>query len=66
MNIDCDRLRRDLTDDRWAAAFAGMPEMLMDAWDIEKLSDEKLLKLAKREHVDLRKYEIRERGGRRR
>ena len=56
-DIDFDRLREDLADDRYAAAFAGVPEMMMEAWDIEALSDEELLELARRERVDLRKYE---------
>ena len=35
----------------------GVPEMVTEAWDIEALSDEELLELARRERVDLRKYE---------
>ena len=58
MNIDFDRLRKDLADDRYAAAFAGMPEFAMEAWEIEALSEEKLIELARREHIDLRKYAL--------
>lgn len=58
MNIDFERLRKDLADDRRAAAFAGMPEIIMEAWDIESLSEGELPELAQREHVDLRKYEL--------
>lgn len=47
MNIDIDKLRKDLTDDRYAASFAGVPEMIMDAWEIESLSDEEILELAR-------------------
>ena len=57
MNIDLDKLRKDLADDRYAATFAGIPEMIMEAWEIESLSDEELLDLACREHINLRKYE---------
>ena len=57
MNIDYDELRKDLTDDRYAASFAGIPEMIMEAWEIESLSDEEILDLARREHINLRKYE---------
>jgi len=56
-NIDFDRLRKDLMDDRRAAAAAGMPEFLMEAWEIEALSESKLLELARQERVNLRKYE---------
>ncbi len=59
MDIDFDRLRRDLSDDRYAASFAGMPGMIMEAWEIESLSEAALLDLARREHIDLRKYELR-------
>lgn len=57
MNIDFDRLRKDLADDRYAASFAGMSEMIMEAWEIESLSDEKLLELTRRDRINLRKYE---------
>ncbi len=57
MNIDYDKLRKDLMDDRYAAAFAVTPEFLMEAWEIESLSEEELLNLARREHINLRKYE---------
>ena len=57
MNIDFDKLRKDLADDRYAASFAGIPEMIMEAWEIESLSDEEVLDLAHREQINLRKYE---------
>ena len=30
----------------------------MEAWEIEALSDEKLLELARREHINLQKYKL--------
>ena len=36
---------------------AGIPKMIMAAWEIESLSDEEILELACREHINLRKYE---------
>ena len=57
MDINFKKLRKDLADDRYAAAFAGMPDLLMEAWEIEAMSEKKLLELAKREHIDLKKYE---------
>ena len=56
MNINIDKLRKDLADDRYAASFAGIPEMIMEAWEIESLSDEEILELARRDHINLRKY----------
>ena len=55
-NINLNKLWKDLMDDRYAAAFAGIPEIMMEAWEIEALSDEKLLELARREHINLQKY----------
>lgn len=57
MNIDIDKLRKDLADDRYAASFAGTPEIIMEAWEIESFSDEEILELARREHINLRKFE---------
>ena len=56
--IDFERLRRDLADDRYAGAFAGMPAMMTEAWEIEDASERELLELANREGVDLDDYEI--------
>ena len=57
MNIDFEKLRKDLADDRYAASFAGIPEIIMEAWETESLSDEEILELARGEHINLRKYE---------
>ena len=57
MNIDFNKLRKDLEDDMYAASFAGIPEMIMEAWEIESLSDKELLDMARKEHINLRKYE---------
>ena len=56
--IDFDRLRRDLADDRYAGAFAGMPAMIIGAWEVESASEEELLELADREGIDLDRYEL--------
>ena len=56
--IDFERLRRDLAEDRYAGAFAGMPAMIMEAWDIESASESELLDMARREGIDLEKYEL--------
>lgn len=55
--IDFERLRRDLTDDRYAGAFAGVPAMIMGAWNIESASESELLDMAQREGIDLKKYD---------
>lgn len=57
MKIDINRLRRDMADENYAGAFAGMPAMIMEAWDIERASDEEVIRKAEREGIDLSKYE---------
>ena len=56
--IDFERLRRDLADDRYAGAFAGMPAMMMEAWEIEDASERDLLDMARSEGIDLEEYEL--------
>lgn len=56
--IDLERLRRDLAEDRYAGAFAGMPAMITEAWDIEDASERELLELARREGIDPEDYEL--------
>lgn len=56
--IDSERLRRDLAEDRYSGAFAGMPAILMEAWEIEDASERELLELACREGIDPEDYEL--------
>ncbi len=57
--IDMDALRRDLQGEELAAFFGGgFGGALMEAIDIGKASDEQLLRIAKRQGIDLRKYEV--------
>ena len=56
--IDFERLRQDLAEDRYAGAFAGMPAMLMEAWEIEDASEDELLNMAEAEGIDLSEYEL--------
>ena len=57
MRIDIERLRRDLKDDSYAGAFSGMPAMLIEAWDIDRMSDEQVIREAKKRGIDLSKYQ---------
>ena len=54
--IDIDRLRDDLKDDYGSAMFSGFPMAVMDLARIDRLSDQELVELAKKNGVDLRKY----------
>lgn len=56
--IDFARLRRDLAEDRYAGSFAGLPAMIMEAWEIEDASEDELLNMAEAGGVDLSEYEL--------
>lgn len=56
-NIDCEKLRRDLTDECMAAFICGgIGPALLDSLDIEKASDEELLRIAGRYGFRMDKY----------
>ena len=54
--IDVDELRRDMEEDFAAAMCCGFPMAIMDLADVERLSDQELVKLAQENGVDLRAY----------
>lgn len=56
--IDYEKLRKDLSEDSYAAAFSGFGAFFLDAVDVEKASDEELLEIAKRRGVSLNKFII--------
>jgi len=56
--IDFERLRRDLAEGRYAGSFAGMPAMIIEAWEIEDASEEELLNMAETDGIDLSEYEL--------
>ena len=56
--IDFERLRRDLAEDRYAGSFAGMPALIIEAWEIEDASEEELLNMAETDGIDLSEYEL--------
>ncbi|MBQ2058444.1 MAG: hypothetical protein II488_01585 [Firmicutes bacterium] len=58
ITIDIDRLRKDLASDSYAGGVSGMPAMLVEAWDIERASNEKLVELARKKGIDLEDYEV--------
>ena len=57
MDYDVERLRKDLADDSYAGAFAGMPAMMTEAWEIENASDEEIIRRAKERGKDLSDYQ---------
>ena len=61
MTIDIEKLREDLKQECYGEFFGGgFGGALMESFDVEKASPEKLVKMAQENGLDLRKYEIRE------
>lgn len=58
ITIDIDRLRDDLEDYYGTGAFSGMPAMMMEVSDIQRMSDEEVVRKAQREGFDLFKYQV--------
>ena len=56
MLINIDKLKRDLIDYYGTAAFSGMPAAMIDVFDVENASPEKLVELARHAGFDLRNY----------
>ena len=59
MHIDIDQLRRDMKNDSYGAFFGGgFGDAVLDALSIESVSDEKLIEIAQRRGIDLKRYII--------
>lgn len=58
ITIDIDRLRSDLEDYYGTGAFSGMPAMMMEVIDIQRMSDEEVAQKAIEMRIDLSQYQI--------
>lgn len=58
ITIDIDRLRSDLVDYFGTGAFSGMPAMMMEVIDIQRMSDEEVAQKAIEMGIDLFQYQI--------
>lgn len=56
MNIDIERLRRDMKDNFGTAMFNGFPFAVSELTKVERASDEELVSLAEKNNIDLRDY----------
>ena len=54
--IDTDELRRDMMDNYGTAMYSGFPMAVVDLGNIERASDEELIRRAQHEGVDLSEY----------
>lgn len=58
MTIDINALRDYMREYYGAAIFAGMPAAIIDVTKVELASNDELVKLAMKEHIDLSKFAI--------
>lgn len=59
MNIDVDRLRKDMIDEAHAAYFVGgFGAALLEIPDVENASDEELIELAISNGINIKKYKL--------
>ena len=59
MMIDIDKLREDLMKESYGAYFGGgYGGALMESFNIESASPQKLIEIAERKGIDLRKYAV--------
>ena len=57
--IDIDKLREDLKQECYGAYFGGgFGGALMESFNIESASPQKLIEIAERKGIDLRKYAV--------
>ena len=59
ITIDVDKLREDMRNDSYGAYFGGgFGGALIEAFDVERASDEKLVEMAVRQGINLHKYQV--------
>ena len=58
MKINIERLREDMHDDSMGAFFGGgFGGALIESFDIENASDDRILEMARRKGIDIGEYE---------
>lgn len=59
MTIDIERLRSDLKEEQMGTFFGGdFGAALIESFDVDRASPEKLVEMAQRQGVDLKNYQI--------
>ena len=59
ITIDIDRLRDDMRDECLGAYFGGgFGAALIESFDVDRATPEKLVEMAQNQGIDLRKYQI--------
>ena len=59
ITIDVDRLRNDMRDECLGAYFGGgFGVALIESFDVDRATPEKLVEIAQMEGIDLRRYQV--------
>ena len=59
ITIDIDKLRDDMRNESYSAYFGGdFGGALIEAFDVERASDEKLVEMAIQQGINLKKYQV--------
>ena len=59
ITIDVDRLRDDMRDECLGAYFGGgFGAALIESFDVDRATPEKLVEMAQKQGIDLRKYQV--------
>jgi hypothetical protein len=59
ITIDIEKLRKDMREDNLGAFFGGgFGGAMVEAGDINRVSDEKLVEMAQRKGINLRNYQV--------
>ena len=58
MEIDIERLRKDLENYFGAAMFNGFPAAMMDLEDVKRADDDELIEIARRSGFNINNYRI--------
>ena len=59
ITIDVDRLRDDMRDECLGAYFGGgFGAALIESFDVDRATPEKLVEMAQNQEIDLRKYQV--------
>ena len=56
IDINTDKLRKDMIDNYGTAMFNGFPMAIMDLSKVEKASEQELIRMAKNQGVNLDRY----------
>ena len=59
ITIDVDRLRNDMREECLGAYFGGgFGAALIESFDVDRATPEKLVEMAQNQEIDLRKYQV--------